>query len=59
MWLARARKSQPEDRSCQVCPFGHTFAGFPHRDRGLVAFWVSTGARASELLGASVADVDL
>lgn len=29
-----------------------------HRDRALVAFWVSTGARASELLGATEADVD-
>jgi site-specific recombinase XerD len=29
-----------------------------HRDRALVAFWISTGARASELLGATVADVD-
>jgi site-specific recombinase XerD len=29
-----------------------------HRDRALVAFWVSTGARASEMLGATVADVD-
>jgi site-specific recombinase XerD len=29
-----------------------------HRDRALAAFWVSTGARASELLGATVADVD-
>jgi len=29
-----------------------------HRDRALVAFWVSTGARASELLGATVADID-
>lgn len=28
------------------------------RDRALLAFWVSTGARASELLGASIADVD-
>jgi site-specific recombinase XerD len=28
------------------------------RDRALVAFWVSTGARASELLGAMVADAD-
>lgn len=28
------------------------------RDRALVAFWVSTGARASELLGATVADAD-
>ena len=29
-----------------------------NRDRALVAFWVSTGARASELLGAMVADTD-
>jgi integrase len=29
-----------------------------HRDRALVAFWVSTGARACELLGVTVADVD-
>ncbi len=28
------------------------------RDRALVAFWVSTGARAAELLGATVGDVD-
>src|SRR6516225_834702 len=28
------------------------------RDRALVAFWVSTGARAAELLGATLADVD-
>jgi site-specific recombinase XerD len=29
-----------------------------HRDRALVAFWVSTGARAAELLGISCTDVD-
>jgi len=29
-----------------------------HRDRALLAFWISTGARASELLGATAADVD-
>jgi site-specific recombinase XerC len=29
-----------------------------HRDRALVAFWVSTGARASELLGATLGDAD-
>jgi site-specific recombinase XerD len=29
-----------------------------HRDRALVAFWVSTGARASELLGADCGDAD-
>ncbi len=29
-----------------------------HRDRALVAFWISTGARASELLDARLGDVD-
>jgi site-specific recombinase XerD len=29
-----------------------------HRDRALVAFWVSAGARAAELLGARCADAD-
>jgi len=29
-----------------------------YRDRALVAFWISTGARASELLGANRADAD-
>ncbi|MGH9303855.1 MAG: tyrosine-type recombinase/integrase [Acidimicrobiales bacterium] len=29
-----------------------------HRDRALVAFFVSTGVRASELLGATVGDID-
>ena len=39
--------------------FDELFAVLPsHRDRALVAFWVSTGARASELLGATVGDVD-
>jgi integrase len=37
----------------------HLFPRLPsHRDRALAAFWVSTGARASELLGATVADAD-
>src|SRR4029077_13341162 len=35
------------------------FARLPsHRDRALVAFYVSTGARASELLSATVAGTD-
>ncbi len=39
--------------------FDKLFAGLgSHRDRALVAFWISTGARASELLGATLADVD-
>ena len=29
-----------------------------HRDRALVAFWISTGARACELLGACQGDAD-
>jgi integrase len=39
--------------------FGELFAALgSHRDRALVAFWVSTGARASELLGAAAGDAD-
>ncbi len=39
--------------------FNELFAGLgSHRDRALVSFWVSTGARASELLGARGGDVD-
>jgi len=39
--------------------FNELFALLPSdRDRALAAFWVSTGARASELLGATVADAD-
>ena len=39
--------------------FDEIFAVLPSdRDRALVAFWVSAGVRASELLGMRVADVD-
>ena len=39
--------------------FNEIFARLPsHRDRALVAFYVSTGARASELLSATVAGTD-
>jgi len=39
--------------------FGELFAGLgSDRDRALVAFWVSTGARASELLGVTCRDAD-
>ena len=39
--------------------FNELFAALScHRDRALVAFWVSTGARASELLGVNCGDVD-
>jgi integrase len=49
----RIPRQIPDDR------FGELFARLAsHRDRALVAFWVSTGARASELLGARSADAD-
>jgi integrase len=39
--------------------FDELFAGLgSHRDRALVAFWVSTGARAAELPGARRGDAD-
>jgi integrase len=51
--VARAPRSIPDGR------FDALFALLgSHRDRALVAFWVSTGARASELLGATAGDVD-
>lgn len=51
--VARAPRCIPDER------FDQLFAQLgSHRDRALVAFWVSTGARASELLGATVADID-
>jgi integrase len=51
--VARVPRSIPDER------FDALFAQLgSHRDRALVAFWVSTGARASELLGATVGDVD-
>ena len=51
--VTRAPRCIPDQR------FDELFAQLgSHRDRALVAFWVSTGARASELLGATVGDVD-
>jgi integrase len=51
--VTRAPRCIPDQR------FDELFAQLgSHRDRALVAFWVSTGARAAELLGATVADVD-
>lgn len=50
---SRLPRRIPDDR------FNELFARLrSHRDRALVAFWVSTGARASELLGVSCADAD-
>ena len=49
----RAPRCIPDER------FDELFAQLgSHRDRALVALWVSTGARASELLGATLGDVD-
>ena len=51
--VTRAPRCIPDER------FDEVFAQLgSHRDRALVALWVSTGARASELLGVTVADVD-
>ena len=51
--VRRVPRQIPDDR------FDELFARLgSHRDRALVAFWVSTGARASELLGATAGDVD-
>jgi site-specific recombinase XerC len=50
---ARVPRCIPDGR------FDELFAGLgSHRDRALVAFWVSTGARAAELLGAACGDAD-
>ena len=49
----RIPRAIPDDR------FNELFAALPsHRDRALVAFWVSTGARAAELLGVRHRDLD-
>jgi site-specific recombinase XerC len=49
----RVPRSIPDER------FDQLFAGLgSHRDRALVSLWVSTGARAAELLGVRVGDVD-
>lgn len=51
--VIRAPKAIPDEQLDRL------FAALSsHRDRALVAFWVSTGARASELIGATVADAD-
>lgn len=50
---SRIPRSVPDEQ------FNEIFARLPsHRDRALVAFYVSTGARASELLSATVGGVD-
>lgn len=55
----RPRVTQRIPRGIPDERFDEIFAELPSdRDRALVAFWVSTGVRASELLGMRVADVD-
>jgi len=50
---SRIPRSVPDEE------FNEIFAALPsHRDRALVAFYVSTGARASELLSATLAGLD-
>jgi len=57
--LYRPRVPDRIPRSVPDSEFNEIFAGLPsHRDRALVAFYVSTGARASELLSATVAGTD-
>ena len=49
----RAPRHIPDEK------FSELFAALgSHRDRALVAFWVSAGARASELVGVTCGDVD-
>jgi site-specific recombinase XerD len=62
----RARQGRYRSSVPRVVPrgipeemFGRLFAALScHRDRALVAFWISAGARASELLGACQGDAD-
>jgi site-specific recombinase XerD len=57
--LYRPRVPDQIPRSVPDSEFNEIFARLPsHRDRALVAFYVSTGARASELLSATVAGTD-
>ena len=46
------KEPRPAPRSIPDQAFSDLFAGLAcNRDRALIAFWISTGARASELLG--------
>jgi integrase len=57
--LFRPRVPQRVPRQIPDAAFNELFAGLgSNRDRALVAFWVSTGARASELLGVTRAGAD-
>jgi site-specific recombinase XerD len=55
----RPRVPQRIPRAIPDEKFDELFAALPsNRDRALVAFWISTGARASELLGVRCCDID-
>jgi site-specific recombinase XerC len=57
--LYRPRVARRIPRAIPDEPFNRLFAELgSHRDRALVALWVSTGARAAELLGLRCGDVD-
>lgn len=57
--LYRPRLVQRAPRQIPDQRFDELFAALgSHRDRALVALWVSTGARASELLGVTCGDTD-
>jgi integrase len=57
--LYRPRVAQRIPRCIPDALFNQVFAELgSHRDRALVAMWVSTAARASELLGAHCGDVN-
>jgi site-specific recombinase XerD len=57
--LYRPRVVKRMPRNIPDAEFNEIFARLPsHRDRALVAFYVSTGARASELLGVTQGGVD-
>ena len=57
--LFRPRKPKRIPRGIPDRMFDELFASLPsNRDRALVAFWVSTGARAAELLGVTSGSMD-
>jgi site-specific recombinase XerC len=57
--LFRPRLARRVPRHIPDERFNELFARLPsHRDRALVALWISTGARASELLGVICSGVD-
>jgi site-specific recombinase XerC len=57
--LYRPRLAQRIPRCIPDEMFNRVFAELgSHRDRALVALWVSTGARAAELLGVCCGDID-